>query len=228
MRRLPVRGLARSLTVGVLVLAASPPAPAADALFAPGAFASLPFGAALVYRHRQVAPAAGTNAAVDATGTIRLTHAPTPAGTAGPAVTLTFAGTRQHALGPLPAADGHPLLVYFLERVKGVVARTTGGSPFYIQKLMRAALAGPGVARAVTRRFGDLSLVARELVFHPFRDGRHRRRLGVFANLELRFVLADGLPGRFLSFTAHAAHAGGTATAAFVDAVTFETFVKGE
>lgn len=189
MRRLPVRGLARSLTVGVLVLAA------------------------------------GTNAAVDTTGTIRLTHAPTPAGTAGPAVTLTFAGTRQHALGPLPAADGHPLLVYFLERVKGVVAQTTGDSPFYIQKLMRAALAGPGVARAVTRRFGDLSLVARELVFHPFRDDRHRRRLGVFANLELRFVLADGLPGRFFSLTAHA---GGTATAAFVEAVTFETFVKGE
>ena len=37
--------------------------------------------------------------------------------------------------------------------------------------------------------------------------------------------VANGLPGRFFSFTAHA---GGTATAAFVEAVTFETYVKGE
>ena len=94
--------------------------------------------------------------------------------------------------------------MYFLERVKGVVARATGGSPFYIQKRMRAALAGPGVARPTTRRLGGRSLTAREVIFHPFQGDRHRRRLGVFADLELRFVLADALPGRFFGLTAHA------------------------
>ena len=88
------------------MLATPVPAPAADGLFAPGAFDRLSVGDALLYRHRRVAPAVGRHAAVTATGTLRLTRVPAPQGSTLPAVTLTFSGARVAPLAPCrrPAA----------------------------------------------------------------------------------------------------------------------------
>ena len=49
----PAGGFARALAATVLVLATPVPAPAADGLFAPGAFDRLSVGDALLYRHRR-------------------------------------------------------------------------------------------------------------------------------------------------------------------------------
>ena len=100
-----------------------------------------------------------------------------------------------------------------------VQAGATGGEGQKHVKQALVRLTSDGAAESLTGRGQAVPPQNRFKSLHI-----HRRVHRTISPAMLRRV-ADGLPGRFFSLTAHA---GGTATAAFAEAVTFKTYVKGE
>ncbi len=115
-------------------------------------------------------------------------------------------------LGTFRASIGNPVAMVFLERTVMTVAEETGGSPFYIRNRMRDALADTGEVESVTVAWDGGSVPATEISLTPFVNDVHRAELGGFANLEIRVVVSEEVPGWYHSISA-AAPAVGTGDA---------------
>lgn len=187
--------------MGVLVAPAAASAQEAtprafDTIFRTGTLDALPEGAELRYdgsgmpgtaadgewTHIDVAIEPGDRAVVEGTQ-----------GTAPPRV-----------LGTFDAGVGNPLAMVFLEMTVNAVAQATGGSPTYIRNRMRDALAGPGEVTATSETWEGTSIEATEVVLRPFEDDPHGAALGAFADLTLRMVVSEAVPGWYLSVGAAA------------------------
>lgn len=107
-------------------------------------------------------------------------------------------------VGSFPAAVGNPVVMVFFERVVQTIAEETGGSPFYIRNRIRDALAGPGRIEAVTADWDGGAVPATEVALTPFAQDAHRAELGAFADLEIRVVVSEAVPGWYASIRAEA------------------------
>jgi hypothetical protein len=116
-------------------------------------------------------------------------------------------------LGSFDAAIGNPIGMMFLEQTVNSLAQATGGSPFYLRNRFREALGGPGEVEAVTADWDGGEVPATEVALRPFAEDPNRARLGRFADLEIRVVVSEAVPGWYLSLSAEAPEAeGGYAT----------------
>lgn len=192
---------------------------AQDRLFATGVLDGTATGQRLVFAHERggsldtgrVQPIAG--------GEIELALIPGEAGERQAEVTLRE-GERVRSRATLSAGGGHPLLVVFLETTARNVATLTGGSPFYLRNRMREALAAQNVVEPVEMVRDGSPMAAERLVFRPFAADPNRARLGAFADLELRVVVSDAVPGGFERFEAEAPGPDGTPF--FIETIIFE------
>lgn len=107
-------------------------------------------------------------------------------------------------LGSFDATVGNPVAMLFLERTVQNISESTGGSPFYIRNRIRDALAGPGRIEEVTVTWEGESISATEIALSPFMEDAHRAELGSFADLEIRVVVSEALPGWYHTMTAEA------------------------
>ncbi|TNC60036.1 hypothetical protein [Rubellimicrobium roseum] len=111
-------------------------------------------------------------------------------------------------LGRYRAAIGNPVVMVFLESTVQDIAEQTGGSPYYIRNRMRDALAGTGAVEAVTVPWEGGSVAATEVALTPFAGDPNRAALGGFADLEIRVVVSEAVPGWYHSMSVEAPAAG--------------------
>lgn len=118
-------------------------------------------------------------------------------------VELTMnADGRTRQLDALPASAGNPILMAFMESSLRSMAKITGGSPFYIRNRMRSALRDAGEVKDVTVNFAGQEVAGSEVTFKPFTGDPNAQQMGVFSDLEIKFVVSEDVPGYFLEFSA--------------------------
>lgn len=111
-------------------------------------------------------------------------------------------GEALRVVGTFPASSGNPLLPIMLESSARAMSTITGGSPFYIRNRMKEALAAADQVNDITIEVGGAEVAAREIILRPFLNDAKRDRMGNFAEMTLRFVMAEAATGGFVLFEA--------------------------
>ncbi|WP_374432371.1 hypothetical protein [Tabrizicola sp.] len=188
--------LALLLSFAVPVLAD----PVVDSLFAEAVLEDHPTGQEIHYSHlRSGLEAPGFRPLTD--GSLILVKPDEGA----PRLTLKMiTDGRSQSLPDFPVEGGNPVLLVFLESVSRSMADLTGGSPFYIRNRIKDALRDGGATEDLDLSRGDGPLKAQALTLHPFKDDPNRARMGGFADLALRFLVSDDVPGHILELSATA------------------------
>ncbi len=169
-----------------------------EGLFATGVLDELAIGESIRFRHdRSVEP--DTPVILEFEGTAEVALAEAGDGRREARVTLTANGDPR-PVPPMPADAGHPLLLIFLESTVRTMAETAGGSPYYIRNRIRESFWDSGEAEPVEIRYEGETVAAEELVYHPFAEDPNRDRMGGFADLTLRFLVSDAVPGGIARF----------------------------
>lgn len=170
-----------------LAFGAAHAAEAVDVLFNTPHLAGVSAGSALVYDHvRRSDPGLGIGPDFDEAISVTMGEG------AAESFTLNADGTAPRTFDVNDGVPGNPLLMVFLENALRSVSQATGGSPFYLRNRMREALAD--------------SLVEKDgaLTMQPFVNDANREKLGVFADMALRFEVSETTPGMLVSMVAQA------------------------
>jgi hypothetical protein len=99
----------------------------------------------------------------------------------------------------------------FLERTVRTISEATGGSPFYIRNRIRDSLAGRGEVASLTVDWNGEAVPATQVALAPFVNDAHRADLGAYADLKIRIVMSDAVPGWYHSIRTEAPAAGAEA-----------------
>jgi hypothetical protein len=213
-----MRTMLLAALIGIGLADAAQADPVTDALFAEGIFDTLPDGKEIAYSHVRSGPASADYPPVT-DGQMRLVTGATTDG--GRNLTLTIeAEGRQRQVVDFPASGGNPVLMVFLESSVRSMAAITGGSPFYIRNRIKDALHQGGALTEVATDYAGHPVAARELTLRPFADDPNRARMGLFADLTLRFVVADEVPGHFLLLAADTPDGSAPETPGYHEAIT--------
>lgn len=106
-----------------------------------------------------------------------------------------FSGVDRRQLGPIAAHEQNPLVVVFLQRDVGQMAKLTGGAAGYFQQQIRRSFNDPADSSPVDIMLGDRKLAGTKLVIHPFRNDPNIANFPQFKEKAYEFVVADGVPG---------------------------------
>lgn len=104
--------------------------------------------------------------------------------------------TRKLELPDIDAANGNPVILFFLERELRELRRLTGGSINYYRKRIRMALAEGARVNEVTLDIGARRIAATEIHIAPYRDDPARSRYEKFAEMTYVLTLSDDVPGK--------------------------------
>lgn len=199
-------GLSLRALLAVLALGLAPPAAAEAAgdgdrasaqaaIFAADAFTALPAGVRLGFTHRRSLAPQDARMPDIADGRADLAIEADETGSRQLRLTLSEDGATR-PVPPFPAEAGHPVLLIFLETTVRTMSTLTGGNAYYIRNRIREALWEGGTRSAVTLDVAGASVAGERTTIRPFATDANRARMGLFADLELAFVLADAVPGR--------------------------------
>lgn len=106
-----------------------------------------------------------------------------------------LSGARKQQMPEVPAAQGNPVILYFLEHDVREMKRLTGGSENHFRKRLRMAIYQGAEVRDVTMRYQGRAVKGKEIVFSPFLDDPNRPRYEKFAKKSYRFLLSAAVPG---------------------------------
>ena len=110
-----------------------------------------------------------------------------------------LSGPRRIALPEIEAAQGNPVILYFLERDIREMERLTKGKANYFRKRIRIAVAEAATIRDVTLPFEGRNVSAKEIAITPYADDPLRARFEQLINKRYVFTLSDAVPGGVLS-----------------------------
>jgi len=110
-----------------------------------------------------------------------------------------LSGPRRLALPEIEAAQGNPVILYFLERDIREMERLTKGKANYFRKRIRMAVADAATIRDVTLPFDGRNVAAKEISITPYADDPLRARFEQLINKRYVFTLSDAVPGGVLS-----------------------------
>lgn len=130
--------------------------------------------------------------------TARVTVGPRSGGSGRSVKVEYLSGTRRLELSEIDAANGNPVLLYFLEHDIREMRRLTGGSASYYRKRIRMALAEGGRVEAGTFDIGRRRIATIEIRISPYVDDPARSRYEKFAEKTYVFTLSDDVPGKIL------------------------------
>ncbi len=193
------------LAAGLLVVSGLAASPAVagetnDLLFRDRQLAPLAEGTSLHYEHlREGGKDSELHPIED--GTIELSIEAAADGSREALVRMRDGGKRRE-LDPFPGSAGNPLIMVFLESSLRSMAQVTGGSPFYIRNRIKEALRVGGAMQEVEAVLEGERVLAREIRLLPFAEDPNRPRMGAFADLEMRFLVSEAVPGDYLLFSA--------------------------
>ncbi|MBT2299624.1 hypothetical protein J7E70_04020 [Variovorax paradoxus] len=106
-----------------------------------------------------------------------------------------LSGARKLQVPEVPAAEGNPVILYFLEHEVREMKRLTGGSENHFRKRLRMAIYQGAEVRDATMRYQGRVVKGKEIVFSPFLDDPNRPRYEKFAKKNYRFLLSTAVPG---------------------------------
>lgn len=178
------------LAAMVSALAADDFSPAERALFMSNQFASLTPPATLRYKYHKsgsLEPGFEDQVAVKLSAQAN--------GKCCTANTDFLAGARRLALPEVEAADGNPVVLYFLERDIREMSRLTKGQPNYFRKRIRMAVYGDAKLRELSLPYRGANVAARRITITPYLDDPLRSRFEKLATKQYDFTLSDAVPG---------------------------------
>jgi hypothetical protein len=123
------------------------------------------------------------------------------------ASTEFMSGPRRVQLPEMDAAQGNPVILYFLERDIREMQRLTGGKPNYFRKRIRMALAQGASMHKVVVNYQGHSVEASEFVISPYLDDPLRARFEKLATKSYVFTLSSEVPGGVVSIETQVAGA---------------------
>ncbi len=106
-----------------------------------------------------------------------------------------LSGARRLALPEVEAADGNPVVLYFLERDIREMNRLTKGQAAYFRKRIRMAVYQGAEIRELNLPYAGKTVAARQITIAPYVDDPLRVRFENLAGKRYVFTLADGVPG---------------------------------
>jgi hypothetical protein len=106
-----------------------------------------------------------------------------------------LSGEQRLELPPIGAANGNPVILFFLERDVREMQRLTGGQAAYFRKRVRMALADAAEIRPVTFEFAGRAVAGEVITVHPYRDDPLKKRFQRLAEKAYTFTLSDQVPG---------------------------------
>ena len=106
-----------------------------------------------------------------------------------------LSGARKLAVPEVPAAEGNPVILYFLEHDVREMKRLTRGSEYHFRKRIRMAIYQDAEVREVSLRYQGRTVKGKEIAFSPFLDDPNRPKYEKFAGKTYRFTLSDAVPG---------------------------------
>jgi hypothetical protein len=104
-------------------------------------------------------------------------------------------GARKLNLPEVPAAEGNPVILYFLERDVREMQRLTKGSQFHFRKRIRMAVYQAATVRDVSLAFRGKTVKGTEVEISPYLDDPNRPRYEKLAGKQYVFMLSDAVPG---------------------------------
>jgi hypothetical protein len=196
--------LLMALVLPCAMIAAPAAAEPLDRLLSTPGIAPLPEASALLYRHRRAdRHDAGGEEAFERT--IRLERH-----TQKTSVIATLdGGDTAHPLAEFRGTTGNPIALLFIESVVSRISQASASNPFYLRKRINEAMQGRRDERPVSAGHGGANVAAQEVTLRPFEGDQHAQGLGVFAALELTFLLSDAVPGGLVSLRATVGEAPG-------------------
>lgn len=106
-----------------------------------------------------------------------------------------FTGARAVTVPDVDAAEGNPVILYFLERDMREMKRLTRGSENHFRKRLRMALYQAAEVREVSLLYVGRSVKGQEIVVTPFLQDPNRPKYEKFALKTYHFTLSDAVPG---------------------------------
>jgi hypothetical protein len=110
-------------------------------------------------------------------------------------------GERRLDLPDVEAAEGNPVVLYFLERDIREMSRRTKGQAAYFRKRIRMAVYQGAQMRDLQLPFGGRTVAARQVVVSPYLDDPLRPRFEQLAGKRYLFTLSDAVPGGVYALT---------------------------
>lgn len=106
-----------------------------------------------------------------------------------------LSGSREVKLPEVEAAEGNPVILYFLERDIHEMQRLTKGQHNYFRKRIRMAVYESATVRPISLAWHGQSVAGREITISPYVDDPLRSRFEKLANKQYVFTLSDAVPG---------------------------------
>ncbi len=167
---------------------------AEQALFVTNHLGALKPSTTLHYRFRK---SGSMEPGFDDTATIALSAQPD--GKCCAAASEFLSGPRRLALPEIEAAQGNPVILYFLERDIREMERLTKGKANYFRKRIRMAVADAATLTEVSLPYQGRNVAARQITITPYADDPLRARFEHLVNKRYVFTLSDAVPGGVLS-----------------------------
>jgi hypothetical protein len=104
-------------------------------------------------------------------------------------------GARKLNLPEVPAAEGNPVILYFLEREVREMQRLTKGSQYYFRKRIRMAVYQAAKVRDASFAYRGGSVKGTEIEITPYADDPNRARFEKLVGKQYLFMLSDAVPG---------------------------------
>jgi hypothetical protein len=106
-----------------------------------------------------------------------------------------LSGARKLNLPEVPAAEGNPVILYFLEHDVREMQRLTKGSQYHFRKRIRMAVYQAAQVRDVSLVYRGKPIKATEVEISPYLDDPNRSRYEKLAVKQYVFMLSDAVPG---------------------------------
>jgi len=110
-----------------------------------------------------------------------------------------LSGSRHLTLPEVEAAEGNPVLLYFLERDIREMSRLTKGQSNYFRKRIRMAIYQGAEMRELTLPYRGKGVAARQFTVAPYLDDPLRERFAKLVGKRYTFTLSEAVPGGVLS-----------------------------
>ena len=106
-----------------------------------------------------------------------------------------LSGPRKLNLPEVPAAEGNPVILYFLERDVREMQRLTKGSQYHFRKRIRIAVYEGAKVRDVSFAYRGKTVKGTEVEISPYLEDPNRSRYEKLAVKQYVFMLSDAVPG---------------------------------
>jgi hypothetical protein len=119
-----------------------------------------------------------------------------------------LSGARRLSLPEVEAADGNPVILYFLERDIREMSRLTKGQSNYFRKRIRMAVYEAAQIVDTKSSFRSKPVAVRTITISPYLEDPLRARFENLATKQYVFTLSDAVPGGVVSIRSFVAAPG--------------------